>query len=181
LFAIASWALIGWMPTYLTEHFRLSQGAGGLSATGYLQTASLIGLLIGGAWADRWTRPHPRARIFVPIIGLCVAAPGILLAANTDTFGIAIMGLVVFGLTRAFADANTMPILCLVADPRYRATGLGVMNLVACTVGGITIYAGGAIRDAKVDLSLVFQFGAGCLALCAVLLLFVKSTPASST
>lgn len=178
LFGVAGWAIIGWMPTYLTEHFRLSQGVAGLSATGYLQAAGLLGLVIGGAWADRWSRTHPRARILVPVIGLSVAAPGILLASMTDTLGIAIVGLIVFGLARAFADANTMPMLCMVADERYRATGFGVMNLVACVVGGLTIYAGGALRDAKVDVSHVFQFGAASLVLCAVLIFFLRSDSA---
>lgn len=177
LFSFAGWALIGWLPTYLTEHFHLSQGAGGLSATAYLQGASLVGLLIGGAWADRWSRSHSRGRVFVAAIGMALAAPAILLAATTNILALALAGLVAFGLARAFSDANTMPMLCLVADPRYRATGYGVMNLAACTSGGLAIYAGGALRDAKVDLSLVFQCSAAGLILCAALLLFVKPTP----
>jgi hypothetical protein len=67
-----------------------------------------------------------------------------------------------------------MPVLCLISDPRYRATGYGVLNMVACIIGGITIYAGGVLRDAHVDLSRVFQFGAACTVVCAVLLFFVK-------
>ena len=174
LLGVAGWALLAWMPTYLKEHFHLSQGEAGLSATGYMQAASLVGVLIGGAWADRWSRTNERGRILVPVIGLVVAAPAVLLVANADIFVVLIVGLMVYGLARAFTDSNMMPILCLVADPRYRATGFGVLNCFACVVGGLAIYAGGALRDANVNLSYVFRFAALSLVVCAVLLFFVK-------
>ena len=109
------------------------------------------------------------------IVGLGLAAPGILLAANTHLLAFAIGGLILYGLTRSFADSNMMPILCMVADPRYRATGYGVLNFFACLVGGATIYAGGALRDANVDVNKIFQFSAASLIVCAVILFFVKS------
>jgi len=98
--------------------------------------------------------------VLVPLIGMC-AAPAMLLASSTNVLPLALGGLMVFGLTKSFADANMMPILTLVSDKRYRATGYGVLNLCARVVGGITIYAGGALRDAKIDVSNVFHFGAG--------------------
>jgi MFS family permease len=177
LLGIGGWAVMGWMPTYLNEHFNLSQGSAGLSATGYVNVACLVGMLVGGAWADRWSRTNERGRILVPVIGLCVAAPAILLASTTPVLGLALAALVFYGLARSFADANMMPILCLISDPRYRATGYGVLNFFACTVGGVTIYVGGMLRDANVDISRVFQFASGTIAVCAVLLYFVKPQP----
>jgi MFS family permease len=175
LLGLAGWALVGWMPTYLNEHFHLGQGAAGLSATGYLQSAALIGLVLCGAWADRWSRTNRRGRILVPAIGLCLAAPGILLAAYTNVLALALAGLVLYGVARASADANMMPILCLVTDPRYRATGYGLLNCFACLVGGLTIYAGGALRDARVfGLDHIFGIAGASLVLCAGLLLFIK-------
>ncbi|MEO6874363.1 MAG: MFS transporter [Opitutaceae bacterium] len=174
MLGIGGWAVMGWMPTYLNEHFSLSQGTAGLSATGYGSIAALIGMIVGGAWADRWSRTNPRARIFVPMIGLLIAAPGILLAASTPVLAVALAGLVCYGLARSFADANMMPILCMISDARYRATGYGVLNFFACVVGGVTIYVGGLLRDAHIDISRVFQFGSASIAACAVLLFFIK-------
>ena len=176
LLGASVWAVVGWMPTYLNEHFKLSQGVAGLSATGYYQGASLIGVIFGGFWADRWSRKRADAPILVPLIGMCIAAPAILIASSTNILPLAIGGLMLFGLTKAFADANMMPILTLISDRRFRATGYGVLNLCACVVGGITIYAGGVLRDAKVDVSKVFQFGAATVVVCAFLLYFVKPT-----
>ncbi len=176
---LVGWALVGWLPTYLGERFQLSQGAAGLSATGYLQGASLLGVLIGGAWADRWSRSHERGRLFVPAIGFCVAAPAIFLASVTSLLPLAIGGLVLYGVGRAFADSNMMPILCLIADPRYRATGYGILNLCSCVIGGLTIYAGGALRDAEFNVRLLFQAAAVSLVLCAGLLALIKPVPSS--
>lgn len=178
LLGVAGWSVTGWMPAYLKEHFHLSQTSAGLLATGCFQGASLVGVLIGGVWADRWSRTNPRAPVTVPMIGLFVAAPGILLAASTDILPLALGGLVLFGLMRAFTDANMMPILSLVADSRYRATGYGLLNLVACVVGGLTIYAGGWLRDAQISVHRVFQFGAVTLVACALILIFIKLKPA---
>ena len=178
LLGIGGWAVMGWMPTYLNEQFKLSQGSAGLSATGYVNVAALLGMIIGGAWADRWSRTNPRARILVPVIGLCLAAPGILLASTTPVLAVALTALVCYGLARSFADANMMPILCQIADPRYRATGYGVLNSFACYVGAITIYLGGVLRDAHVDISRVFQFAAGSITVCAVLMYFIQPQPA---
>jgi len=174
LLGVGGWAVTGWMPTYLNEQFHLPQGTAGLYATGFINFASLLGMLIGGAWADRWNLTNERARILVPVIGLSVAAPAILLASTTPVLAVALAALVCYGLARTFVDANMMPILCLIADPRYRATGYGVLNFLACIVGGTTIYVGGLLRDAHVNVSRVFQFGALTVAVCAVLLWFIK-------
>ncbi len=174
LLGMSVWAVVGWMPTYLKEHFTLGQGEAGLSATAYYQGASIVGVLFGGWWADCWSRTRADAPMQVPLIGMAVAAPAILLAASAGTFWVAIAGLMLFGLTKSFADANMMPILTLVADKRYRATGYGVLNLCACLVGGFTIYAGGALRDAKIDVNTIFFGGAAATAVCGGLLWLVR-------
>lgn len=174
LLGLTGWAVVGWMPTYLKEHFSLPQGEAGLMATGYLQTSALLGVLIGGAWADRWSRTNERGRIYVPMIGLLVASPAILLASTINWLPLALAGLVVFGLARAFSDSNMMPILCMVTDVRYRATGYGLLNLFGCVVGGLTVYMGGALRDAQVDIAHIFEFAAAGMAVCAILLLCMK-------
>jgi hypothetical protein len=48
-------------------------------------------------------------------------------------------------------------------------------------VGGITIYVGGALRDAKVDVNKIFYFAAAALVVCAALLYFVRPKPAAAT
>jgi MFS family permease len=131
-------------------------------------------VLLGGFLADRWARTNPRARILVPAFGLCIAAVGVLILSFTHVFALAITGVVIYGVTRTFTDANMMPILCLIADPRYRATGYGMLNLLSCIIGGFGIYAGGALRDANIDLSRLFLFVVGVIGVCATLLFLLK-------
>jgi hypothetical protein len=103
-----------------------------------------------------------------------IAAPAVLLVAQSSLLALAIAGLSLYGLTRGFTDANLMPILCQISDPRYRATGFGVLNMFGTIAGGIAIYIGGAMRDAQVNVSILFTDAAAGLLGCAVLLMFVK-------
>lgn len=174
LLSIANWAIYGWLPTYMGQQFKLGQGAAGMSATAYIQVASFAGVLIGGAWADRWCRANVRGRVFVPLIGFCLAGPALYLSASTSALAVALAGLIVFGLARGFADANNMPILCQIAPARYRATGYGVLNFIACVLGGLMTYVAGALKDANIGLENVFQFCAGGVVVAALLLLLIK-------
>lgn len=171
---VVSWMIVGWLPTYYKEHFDLSQTLAGVYATGYFHTAALVGVLVGGALADYWSRTNPRARILLPAVGLFVATPAIFLASSTSVLLVAVIGFMIYALTRTFTDANMMPILCMVADPRYRATGYGVLNLFSCVIGGVGLYAGGVLRDAQVDLSRMFQVAAVIMFLCALVLITIR-------
>ena len=58
----------------------------------------------------------------------------------------------------------------MVVPSRYRATAYGILNSFACIVGGVSVYVGGALRDSGVSVARVFQFGAGIIVICVVLL-----------
>lgn len=175
LVGIAGWILVGWAPTFFQERFQLTQGTAGFSVTGYLSGAGFAGVLLGGVLADAWSKKNSRARILLPAIGLCIAAPGVLLLNLAPTFALAVAGLIAYGVTRNFLDANMMPIVCHVADERYRATGYGLLNLCACMIGGVGIYAGGALRDAQIGLGVLFLCVVGCIAVAAGLLFSIQS------
>lgn len=168
---IVSWSVVGWMPTFVREQFNLTQGAAGLYTTTTLNLAAIVGMLVGGAWADRWSRTQEKARLLVPVVGLSAAAVGVLLISGAAVLSVALAGLVLYGLTRHFADANGMPIYCRFVDARYRATSWGVATAFSCVVGGAGIYGGGVLRDAHIDPTRMFQIGAACLLVGAVLVL----------
>lgn len=174
LVSIGSWAVIGWLPTLLAERFQLTQGTAGLSATGYLQPAAWIGLIVGGLWSDYASRRNPRGRLYVTIVGLCIAAPSIWLGANSPVFWAAIAGFMLWSFGLAFVNANMMPILCLIADERYRATGYGILNLCSTSIGGVTIYLGGALRDAQIPVTVIFNASVVILLVCCALLYLIK-------
>ncbi len=174
LLGIVGWMIMGWMPTYYQEHFNLTQGIAGLYATGYLYPASIIGVIAGGYLTDRWGRRNRDAVILVPVIGLAIAVPCIYIASTTPVLFVAVALFMVYGFTRMFSDANIMPILCLTVDDRYRATGYGVLNLFACVIGGLGLYAGGVLRDRQVDLGSIFQSAAVLMLLSIGLLYWIR-------
>lgn len=171
---LVGWMIIGWLPTYYKEHFNLSQTNSGLYATGYFYPLGIAGVLVGGYLADRWSNKSDTSRIMVPILGLCIAAPGVFVASSTSIYYIAIAGFMIYGFTRYFSDTNLMPILCMVADKRYIATGYGTLNLFSCIVGGVGIYLSGLLRDADIDMALQFKIAAFTMLICAGLLYLVK-------
>jgi hypothetical protein len=134
-------------------------------------------VLAGGVWADRWSRTQPRARALVPAIGFCLVGPCLFFGINADALGLAIAGLVVYGLGRGFFDANQMPIVRSIVDQRYSATGYGVLNFVGVLMGGAMIYLGGWLKDAQIDLARIFQFSAAGLLVVGILLFLIKARP----
>lgn len=172
--AIAGWVVRDWMPDVLREKFHLGQGRAGMSAVLYVQLASLAGALIGGALADRWMRYTPRGRIFASAIGVLLFLPALFSVGNAGTLGIAILGLIVFGLGWGFFDCNNMPILCQVAPPAWRATGYGIMNLVSISCGGFGDWGFGALRDEHISLNLIFGAFAGLALFSVAIVLLIK-------
>ncbi|MFA6570923.1 MAG: MFS transporter [Bacteroidota bacterium] len=174
LLGVVGWMIMAWLPTYYQEKFDLSQSLAGFYATVYLYPASIVGLLLGGFWADRWSNRNPYARILVPIIGLSIAAPCVFLAGNIIVLPIVIIFFMVYGLTKMFVDTNLMPILCITVDQRYRATGYGLLNMFSTIVGGTGIYIAGALRDSHINLSIIYQIASISILICVWLLVLVK-------
>lgn len=170
----ANWLVYGWLPTFLKEHFHLKLGEAGISATGYIQIGSFVGVILGGYFADKWFLKNKRSRVFMIIIGFTVGAPFLFLMSSTTVFAIAIIAMFFFGIARGINDANLMPVLRQIADSRYVATGYGFLNFLSTIIGGLMVYVGGALKDAKVDLSIVYQVSAVIMLLATWSLFAVK-------
>lgn len=174
LVSILTWLVVGWLPTYFKEQFGLSQTMAGVYSTAYVFTSAIAGVLLGGFLADRWGRRDPRGRIWVPAIGLCIAAPAIFLASYTTMLPIAVFCFITYTVTKSFSDANTMPILSMIIDRRYRATGYGILNCCGTLIGGVALYYGGFLRDTHIGLSTIYQFAALFIVLAAISLFLIR-------
>lgn len=177
--ALAGWVVKDWMPAILKQQFHIGQGKAGVSATLYVQLASIVGALFGGWLADRWMRRTARGRIFVSALGMSLFIPALFGVGNAGTLTVAIVFLAVFGLGWGFFDCNNMPILSQIARPELRATGYGIMNLVSITCGGFADWGFGALRDHHVPLNVIFGvFGAVALVSVILVLLIRPRTDA---
>jgi predicted MFS family arabinose efflux permease len=172
--ALAGWVVKDWMPAILKDKFAIGQGQAGVSATLFVNLASLIGALVGGWLADRWMRRSERGRIYTSALGMSLLIPSLFGVGNSGTLAVAIAFLVLFGLGWGTFDCNNMPILSQVVRPELRATGYGVMNLVSISCGGFADVAFGALRDRQVPLNMIFGVFASTAMLSVILVLMIR-------
>ncbi|HEX7653809.1 MAG TPA: MFS transporter [Verrucomicrobiae bacterium] len=172
--AIAGWVTKNWLPTYLADTFQFRQGPAGLTATGYIQMASLGGVFLGGVVADQWMRRTARGRINTSALGVFLLVPALLLLGQAGTVAAAIGAMILFGLGWGFFDCNNMPILCQIARPEHRATGYGFMNLVSISIGAGATVGLGWMRDHGIKFGIVFTLSALVALLSGFLILTVK-------
>jgi predicted MFS family arabinose efflux permease len=172
--AIAGWVTKNWLPTFLADTFKLKEGPAGLSATGYIQIASFVGVLLGGTLADYWMRLTDRGRIYTSAIGTALCVPALVGLGYSWNMGAAIAFMILFGIGWGFFDCNNMPILCQIARPEHRATGYGFMNMVSISTGAGATVVLGWMRDEGISFSVAFAISAAVALLSAVMILFVK-------
>jgi MFS family permease len=126
-----------WMPSFLYRKFNLTLGMAGISATAYLQIASVLGVLSGGILADRLAKTNRGGRMLTQAIGLTLGAPFILLAGWTLSVPIVILALTGFGYFKGLYDANIWASLHDVVPPERRASAVGFMNSLGWIGGGV--------------------------------------------
>jgi MFS family permease len=177
----AYWPVRNWLPSFFQYELGASQTWSGLYGASTFAGAAFLGMLIGSTVSDRWSMQTERARALVPAIGFCVAAPCLFMVGAASLLPEAaglvpaiVAGIVVVGMSQGFLDANLMPAVCTVSDPRHRATGYGLMNLVGTTAGGIMTFVGGWLKDANVPFAMTFKVAAGFILVAGVLLFAVK-------
>jgi MFS transporter, Spinster family, sphingosine-1-phosphate transporter len=176
--AVAAWVVRDWMPAILQKEFNISQGKAGVSASLYWQAAALVAAIFGGWLADRWMKRSDRGRIYVSAIGMALIIPALFSVGNApaaNSFGLAIAGLVLFGVGWGFFDCNNMPILCQITRPELRATGYGVMNFVSMTFGGVADWVFGILTDRNVPLNVIFGAFAGVALVSVALVLMIRT------
>jgi MFS family permease len=177
--AIAGWVTKNWLPTFLADHFHLQQGPAGLSATGYIQIASFVGVLAGGVVADWWMRKTRRGRIYTSALGVLLLVPALLGLGFSWNLGVAVGCMILFGLGWGFFDCNNMPILCQIVRPEHRATGYGLMNLVSISVGAGATVVLGWMRDQHIGFGAAFAVSAAVALLGVALILRLRPSPAN--
>jgi predicted MFS family arabinose efflux permease len=126
-----------WLPSFLFRKFSLSLSMAGFSSTAYLQVASVLGVITGGALADRFARTRPAGRMMTQAIGLFAGIPFIFLTGWTTTVYAVVLAMTGFGFFKGLYDANIWASLYDVVPLERRATALGLMNSIGWLGGGV--------------------------------------------
>jgi MFS family permease len=128
--------LLSWMPKFLYDKFGMGLAMAGLTATIFVQLASMAGAPIGGWLADTLRRRTPRGRLAVQMIGVLGGAPFVVLCGLTSSVGMVIVALTAWGFFKGLYDANIFASAFDVVRPEARGTAAGFMNMVGWLAGG---------------------------------------------
>jgi MFS family permease len=128
--------LLSWMPKFLYDKFHMGLAMAGLTATIFVQLASMAGAPVGGWLADMWRKRTPRGRLLVQMIGVFGGAPFVALCGLTPSVGMLILALTVWGFFKGLYDANIFASVFDVVRPEARGTAAGFMNAVGWLAGG---------------------------------------------
>ena len=176
--SIANWMVYTWLPLFLFDSHHLSLAGAGFSATFYVQAASYLGVVLGGALTDRWARSSGRARAWVQMTGLLIAAPFLAALGITGDMFVLIGALIAFGIGRGLFDCNAMPLLRNLSGPERSATGYGMLNFAGCVAGGVGAAIAGWMKE-TVGLGAAFELAALVLAGGACVLLQLVRRPSA--
>jgi MFS family permease len=128
--------LLSWMPKFLFDRFQMSLAMAGLTATLFVQLASMVGAPLGGWLADKLRRKTVRGRMAVQAIGVFGGAPFVALCGLTPSVTTVIIALTFWGLFKGLYDANIFASVFDVVRPEARGTAAGFMNAVGWLAGG---------------------------------------------
>ena len=124
-----------WIPTYLAKAFQLTAGQAGTISGGVLAGSSLIGTLIGGWVADALQRRLPQGRMIVSTVAFLVGSPLTLLALSLHTLTPFIITFILAIICLSLCLGPLNAILQDIIAPAMRATGVGLVMLVAHLLG----------------------------------------------
>ena len=125
-----------WLPTFLYSKFHMSLSMAGLNATIYLQLASLLGVLCGGALADRLSKRNSGGRLLTQAIGLLLGTPFLFLMGWTISIPILILAMTCFGYFKGLYDANIIASIYDVVPAERRGAAAGIANSLGWLGGG---------------------------------------------
>ena len=131
-----------WMPSHLQSKFLetcpyLQQWAG-LHAVLWHYLGAIIGVLGGSRIGDRLVKGRPGIRLELGIAGLGLSIPFIVWMAMTPSFLLCCVAMFVFGVFRGVYDSNFMASFFDVVNPRYHASGVGIMMCIAFLFGSLS-------------------------------------------
>lgn len=146
-----------WMPTFLTEKFKLDLTHAGIGSTLFIQLASIGGSLLGGFLADRWVLKWLDGRIRVQALATIAGAPFIFLCGYTRNPGILILAMTCFGLCKGIYDSNLTAAYYDVITPSRRGTATGLMNMIGWIGAGVGALAIGIAVDHHITMSIAIS------------------------
>lgn len=128
--------LLSWMPKFLYDKFSMNLATAGLTATLFVQLASMAGAPVGGWLADIMRRRWRGGRLIVQAAGVFGGAPFVILCGLTGSVSWLVLALTFWGFFKGLYDANIFASLFDVIPPEARGRAAGFMNMIGWLGGG---------------------------------------------
>lgn len=136
-----------WAPNFLEEKFQLTLAEAGGRSMFYHHIAALVGVLIGGRVSDIMVRTRPQFRLQLQTTSILLGAPLIAAMGLAQSLTGTCAAMAGVGLFRGLCESNTQATLFDVISPRYRASAVSVMVMIAFIFGSTSSWLLGYCRD----------------------------------
>ncbi len=160
-----------WMPSLLAEKFSLSIMQAGFSSMFYHHVGAFIGVMTGGALADKLALVNRRNRLVLQAAALLCGAPCIYWMGVSNTEAGTYTALLLFGIFRGVYDSNIFASLYEVVRPAIRSSASGLMLMCAFLAGAFGPLLLGILKptlglSAGISfLCILYIVGSACLAI----------------
>ena len=131
-----------WMPAFLQDHYMKDvpslQRWYGLHAVLWHYLGAIAGVMLGSRIGDKVAKSRPGIRLDLGVAGLALSIPFIVWMANAPTFAACCAAMLGFGFFRGIYDSNFIASFFDVVNPRYHASGVGIMMCIAFLFGSLS-------------------------------------------
>lgn len=161
-----------WMPDFLQEVHGLEPASAAFNAVIWSYIGAIIGIMIGCRITDRLAaRGRKVIRFETTSVGFLMTAPFAVLMAFIGNDTLCYVALFFFGFSRGVYDSSLFASLFDVVQPRYRATGMGIMLCFGFIIGSVSPTLLGWIRDMLNPQYAIASLAVCCLSAVALLMI----------
>ena len=160
-----------WMPDFLQEVHGLETASAAFNAVIWSYIGAFIGIMIGCRITDRLAaRGRKVIRFETTSVGFLLTAPFAVLMAFLGSDVLCYVSLFFFGFSRGVYDSSLFASLFDVVQPKYRATGMGIMLCFGFIIGSVSPTVLGWIRDMLNPQYAIASLSVCCLSAVALLM-----------
>jgi MFS family permease len=161
-FCAMLWVFYAWYPSFLQERYHLSMTDSGFNATVFIQVSCAVGVVIGGALADRLSKRTPAARLYIAGAGILLSTPFGYLTFAVHSLNLARLCSGLYGGFAGLMIANVFAGALDVVSRRNYGFGAGFLNTVGGVAASIIILVAGLVRGSLGFAGLLTWVGVAC-------------------
>jgi MFS family permease len=163
------WLIYAWLPDFLHHKFQLSLASAGWTATIYVQSATIIGILTGASLADHLIRKTPRGRLYILMAGLVLACPFFYGVGQGSSLTVVKLSALGYGFFKGAFVANFFASVIDIVLERNRGFAVGFSNMLGGVSGGFSAYLVGLLKS-RLQPETLFSIAAGLGVFAALIL-----------